>query len=261
MRIRLVLILCLLSLVSTNGLAKETLTIAGAGPSTKIVALFFQNFAKQPPAQNYDFVVPSESVKHAGGIKHSFKNLFGRTGRPLNAQELNFKREQIFLARMPIAFATGRGVNVSHLSMRELEMIFHKNITNWKKVGGPDAEIVAVGRERGEALFTELKRDYTFFKRSRFDKTYIKDHEVVKFLESPQGRYAIAFGAKSNLDHLNEVVIEEDLSAGVRLGLVYDKKHKKHPLVIAVKEYAQSEEWEAIVRSSPAQPVKHHLDY
>lgn len=250
--------LCFLSLFllcSSAGYAKETLVIAGAGPSTKVVSLFFHNFSKQPAAQNYEFVVPPESAKHAGGIKHSFRNLFGRTGRPLNDAELNYKRQEIFLAMMPISIAAGKEVDVSLISMRELEMIFQKKITNWKMVGGPDAEIVTVGREPTEALFTELKRYYTFFKKAKFDIVLNKDHEVVKLLESPQGWYAISFGAKANLSHLNEIHIKEDLNTGVRLGLVYDRKHEQHPLVLAVKEYAQSDEWKEIVKASGAYPV------
>lgn len=252
-RVVLILIICILC--SAVGYAKETLVIAGAGPSTKIVSLFFQNFSKQPGAQSYDFIVPAESAKHAGGIKHSFKNLFGRTGRPLNLVEKKYKREEIILGMVPATFATGNEVKVSQVSMRELEMIFQKKITNWKKVGGPDAEIVVVGREPTEVIFTELKRYYTLFKRAKFDIIFNKDHEVVNFLESPKGWYAISFGARSNMTNLNEIHIQEELNTGVRLGLVYDKKHNQHPLVLAVKDYSQSDEWKSLVKLSGAHPI------
>lgn len=252
-KIFLFLSVCLF--LTSTSFAKETLIIAGAGPSTKIVTTFFQSFAKQPAAKNYEFIVPQESIKHAGGIKHSFKNLFGRTGRPLNLKEKNFKRDEIFLGKMPIAFASGNEVKVPLISMRELEMIFRKEISNWKAVGGPDKEIITVGREPTEALFSELKQAYTFFKQAKFDKVFHKDHEVVSFLESPQGWHAISFGAKGNLKHLNEIQIREELKTGVRLGLVYDKKKEQHPLVLTVKEYAQSDEWKYLVKSSGALPI------
>lgn len=249
-------LLVTLLLVAVVCQAKETLVIAGAGPSTKVVELFFQNFAKQPIAQNYEFVVPPESIKHAGGIKNSFKSLFGRTGRPLNDAEKAYNRREIFLAMMPITFATGKEVKVATLSMRELEMIFRKEIKNWKTVGGPDAEILTVGREPTEALFSELKRYYTFFKQAQFDEVLNTDNEVVDLLKSTQGWYAIGFGAESNLRNLNEVRIEEELHTGVRLGLVYDAKNEDNPLVKAVKEYAQSDEWKNIVKTAGAYPVK-----
>ena len=240
---------------SSLGYAKETLIIAGAGPSTKVVTLFFHNFAKQPSAQKYEFVVPQESVKQAGGIKHSFKNLFGRTGRPLNAAELNYGRKEIFLAMMPISIATGHGVNISQLSMRQLEDIFQKRTTNWKAVGGPDAKITTVGREPTEAIFAELKRFYTFFRNVEFDVVLNKDPDVVDFLQLPVGWFAISFGASANLTPLNEIMIEEELNTGVRVGLVYDEKNETHPLVLAVKEYAQSDEWKALVTASGAHTV------
>ena len=252
---RLFWILSLCILFSSAGYAKETLVIAGAGPSTKIVDLFFQNFANQPAAQNYEFVIPPESIKHAGGIKHSFKNLFGRTGRPLNVPELNYKRKEIFLSMMPISIATGRGITIPQLSMRQLESIFQKRVTNWKALGGPDAEIITVGREPTEALFTELKRFYMFFRNPEFDLILNKDHEVVDYLESLDGSYAISFGAKGNLSHLNEIKIGGGLKTGVRLGLVYDKKHEKHPMVLAIKKYVKSDEWKSIVTASGAYPV------
>lgn len=255
MAIRLLLLFVLSLFIFSPCYAKETIVIAGAGPSTPIVTLFFKNFAEQPAAKNYEFIVPQESAKHAGGIKNSFKSIFGRTGRPLNYKEKSFKREEIFLGKMPISFATGSEVSVLQISMRELEMIFRKEITNWEKVGGPDKEIVTVGREPTEALFTELKQYYTFFKKAKFDKVFQKDHEVVNFLESPQGRYAIAFGAKGNLKNLHEIHIKEELNTGVRLGLVYGREYNQHPLVLSVKDYAQSDEWKSLVKRSGAYPV------
>jgi len=253
-RIFLVFSFCIF--LSSAGHARETLIIAGAGPSTNIVTLFFQNFAKQPSAQNYDFVVPQESIKQAGGVRHSFSNLFGRTGRPLNLAELNYNRKEIFLATMPISIATGHGVHISKMSMRQLQEVFQGHITNWKTFGGTDEEIITVGREPTEALFTELKRYYTFFRKPEFDLILNKDNEVYEFLKSPAGAFAISFGAKVNLSSLNLITIEEELNAGVRLGLVYDKKNEEHPLVLAVKEYAQSDEWKKIVKTSGAYPVE-----
>lgn len=255
MVVRLILVSFLSFFLLSPCYAKETVVIAGAGPSTAIVSLFFKHFAEQPAAKDYKFIVPHESVKHAGGIKHSFKNIFGRTGRPLNDKEKSFQREEIFLGKMPISFASGSEVTVSQISMRELERIFRKEITNWETIGGPDKEIVTVGREPTEALFSELKQYYTFFRKIKFDKVFHKDHEVVDFLKSPQGLYAISFGAKGNLKSLNEIHIIEELNTGVRLGLVYDKKHNQHPLVLAVKKYVKSDEWKSLVRLSGAYPI------
>ena len=245
-----VLNLFLLLALAGPSLAQERQVIAGAGPSTRVVELFFNKFADQPIASDYQFSVPLKSTKHRGGIDNSDTYLFGRTGRPLNAQERGLGKDEIFLAMVPIVFVAGHGVRIQSLSMRELELIYRHKIDNWKRVGGNDAEIITVGREPTEALFSELKNYYYFFHQAEFDRIFYRDHEVVDFLRSPEGRYAIAFGAKANFYGMNLIYIKEDLQAGVRVGLVYDLENRDHPLVQAVREYAASEEWRETLRRS-----------
>lgn len=245
-----VLNLFLLLVLAGPSLAQERQVIAGAGPSTRVVELFFNSFAEQPIAADYQFSIPLKSTKHRGGIDNSDTYLFGRTGRPLNEGERARGKDEIFLAMVPIVFVAGDGVRIHSLSMRELELIYRHKIDNWKRVGGVDAEIITVGREPTEALFTELKNYYFFFHQAEFDRIFYRDHEVVDFLRSAEGRYAIAFGAKANFYGMNLIYIKEDLQAGVRVGLVYDLKNRDHPLVQAVREYAHSDEWRQVLRRS-----------
>lgn len=249
-KIVVLLVFCslFLSLAVTAG-AAELQSVAGAGPSTKIVQLFFDNFAQNPAAQNYAFKVPPRSAKHAGGIKNSSNFIFGRTGRPLNAKEKAMDKAEIFLARVPIAFATGSAAGVSKLSLLQLEKIFTGQINNWKEVGGSDAAIVLVGREKTEALFSVLREDQTFFENVSFAQIFKKDHQVVNFLKSPQGANAIAFGAKPNFGEVNMVAVD-GFSAGVSLGLVYGLNNQGHPVVEAAKTYADSGQWKQLAVQS-----------
>jgi len=246
----LLIIMFFTASLATTALASEEIMIAGAGPSTKVVQLFVDQFSKQKAADGYSFVVPPNSIKHAGGLNSTAKNLFGRTGRPLNQSEIATGKEEIFLAKVPIAFAVGNDGPISSLTLHQLEQIFTGKLTNWKELGGPDLKIVTVGREPTEALFSELKADYPFFKHAEFDVVLKKDNDVVNFLLSPAGKLAIAFGAAPNFTKVKPVSISGDFSAGVRLGLVYDKSKSSHPLVPAVKAYAQSDAWKKAVQHS-----------
>ena len=143
------LFLCM-SLINAQAAVKET--VAGAGPSTKIVQAFMIELAKKPACEGISFEVPPKSAKHAGGIKCSNYNLFGRTGRPLNAKEKALNKGGIFLAKVPIAFVTGPATGISQLTLEQLEKIYTRKITNWKDVGGNDAPIFLAGREQTEAL-------------------------------------------------------------------------------------------------------------
>ena len=228
--------------------ASEKQMVFGAGPSTKLVQLFFSEFEKMPACEGYSFEVPPKSVKHAGGIKSCEKYIFGRTGRPLNAKEKNMNKEEIFLGQVPVAIAVGSAVNIDSLDMDQLANIITGKYTNWKQVGGPDAAIVNVGRESKEALYSILKARYPFFNKSKFTKIFKKDHEVVAFISNPHGKYAISFGAEPNFRDVDglKIVKVTGFSAGQALGLVYDKQNENNSLVGSVKKFAKSEEWAQI---------------
>lgn len=224
--------------------------IAGAGPSTKVVELFVREFSRMPGAEGYDFKVPPKSTKHAGGIKNSNIYLFGRTGRPLNNKERALNKVEIFLARLPISFVVGSKVGITNLTIRQVEDIFTRKLTNWKEVGGPDQKILIVGREQTEALFSVLKRNNPAFREAKFKKVLKKDHLVVKFLQLSQGDYAIAFGAKPNFQSKGITILDvEDFSVGVEVGLVYDMKNQSHELVKAVRSFVKSKRWAKAVRA------------
>lgn len=235
--------------------ASETIVIAGAGPSTKIVEKFCNEYSSQPAAKEYTFEVPPKSVKHAGGIRASDVNLFGRTGRPLNEEEKALNKDEIILARVPIAFVTGSDVGLAKLTIVQLRDIYSKKTTNWKQLGGLDKQIVLVGREPTEALYSVLKADYPFFAEVEFDKVVGKDHAMVAYLQTPAGESALGFGAKPNLENLHIIAVD-DFTSGTSLGLVYDLKNKDDKLVKTCTEFAKSDLWAKSLREDGLLPPK-----
>ena len=131
--------------------AAGEVVIAGAGPSTKVVEHFVVYLAKTGAAEGMTFSVPEKSIKHAGGIRSTEKNLFGRTGRPLNEKEKAGGVEEIFLAKMPIVFVAGADAGVSSLTLDQVCGVFTGKFRNWKDVGGNDKDIVIITREPTEA--------------------------------------------------------------------------------------------------------------
>jgi len=86
-------------------------------------------------------------------------------------------------------------------------------------------------------------------------RLFTKDHGVVKFLKSAEGRHAIAFGAKPNFSEHNILKVE-NFSSGVSVGLVYDTRNADHPIVELAKKYAASQEWQEAVGKTSMLPVK-----
>ncbi len=226
--------------------------ISGAGPSTKIATLFFKHFSTKPAVENYTFTIPPTSTKHAGGIKASSLYLFGRTGRPLKESEKALNKGEIFLAKVPVAFVTRDDVGVKVLTLKQLENIFLGKAKNWKDFGGVDQPVSVLGREHTEAVFTVLKQHHTFFNAAKFNKIFRKDHEVVSYLKTSRGKFAIGFGAKPNFTNVPSLSLLEiqDMSLGVNLGLVYDLKNEGQAVILLAKKYAQSKEWSDIITAA-----------
>lgn len=250
LRLRILLLLLICGLMSGGVVPAATADsqiVAGAGPSTEIVQLFFNEFGKLPIAAGTQFTVMAASVKHAGGLKNSDIQLFGRTGRPLKDDEKALGKKEIPLGRVKIAFAGGRETGVKNLNMQQLKEIFTRKATNWKEVGGSNAPILLLGRDRNEAVFSALREEYPWLNEVSFDQTFKTDDEVAKFIPGPDGRHAIAFGAQSQLP-ADQLIAITQMNAGLKIGLVYDVKNENHPLVKAAQQYSTSKEWRNVLK-------------
>ncbi len=108
---------------------------------------------------------------------------FSQSGRPLKEAEYSqaknrgFKLEQVPIALDGVAFFTHPSINVTGLSLDQVQAIFTGKVTSWKQVGGPDLPIIPVSLDPKltstiQVLFEGLKgatispeavivRDYT----------------------------------------------------------------------------------------------------
>ena len=128
------------------GDAKE-LTIAGAGPSTKVVELLAKEFCAANPG--FSISVPPISIKHKGGMEWvaSKGMLFGRTGRPMSEQD---KTEFGMLAELPIArikvsFAVSKDLGVAKLYPGPAEGYLHRAYQQLEGSGRPGSRGHAPG--------------------------------------------------------------------------------------------------------------------
>ena len=244
-----------LILTAFTGQAQETRRqeVLGSGTSTAIAQLFFKAFEKKPEARGYTFNVDPRSTKHAGGIRASSFYLFGRTGRPLKEQVKSKGKFEIFLAGAPIGFVAGAGAGVSEISFQQARDIFLRRVTNWKDVGGSDASIILLGREKTESALGVLRVDFPFLDQAEYSKIFYREHDVVDFLNSDAGRHAIGFGAFSNFK-TSRIVRVSGYDPVLQVGLVVDRKNAGHPVVKAVREFTKSGEWLEMIKSAGLLP-------
>lgn len=222
--------------------ARETIVIAGAGPSTVVVTDFFGLLSEGPLCGEYDFVVPERSIKHAGGIQASDTNLFGRTGRPLTQAELDDSRAEIYLARIPLTFIIDPNLGITSIPLDQLKDILQGKVTSWKEIGGPDVAIKLVGREPTEAVLMALTESIPEIARANFDLRLTRDHQFLQMMNTKDRQGVLGFGAASNFTP--EMCLKvEDLDIGLAMGLVYNTANSRNPLIECVKDFAASEVW------------------
>lgn len=232
--------------------------VPGAGPSTMVVTRFFELFEKTEAAEGYQFTVPQRSVKHSGGIKASSHYLFGRTGRPLKKDEKAMGKHELLLASIPLVFATGNAITPQQISKDKLHDIFTRETKHWTLASGSREQIILIGRESTEVVLSELVKTFPFLNFAIYDRTFTRDHQVVNFLKSKAGQFAIGFGAKPNFHQLNQLSVE-GVNIGLPIGLVIDESHRNHPIVKAVQDYAQSKKWQNEVLKMGYIPIQQAL--
>ncbi|MDM8549858.1 substrate-binding domain-containing protein [Desulfobacterales bacterium HSG2] len=251
---KLLIIVISLAITAGNAYASEPLVIAGAGPSTELVKLLVREFCGTEDGKGFHITVPPKSIKHAGGLRWATGKdpVFGRTGRPMNDKEKKTypQLREFFLAKIKIGFAVNKKVSLSKLTGEQFEGIFTGKIKNWKAVGGADMPVILLGREKTEAAYTALCKDYPFMLNARFVRRYKKEHQIIKAISRTPG--SIGFSSESVIRSEKKCILLdiEGFSSGQNVGLVYDVQKEKLPIVDKVRRFVNGERWLNVLKSS-----------
>ena len=131
------------------------ITISGStsvGPTIEVLAEEYK--------KNNDVKIEVQQVGSSSGIKNTID---GTSNLGMSSRDLKDEEEQSLdetqIAIDGIAVITNIENKVNDLTMNQVKDIFTGKITNWKEVGGEDAQIVVVSREEGSGTrdgFQEL---------------------------------------------------------------------------------------------------------
>ena len=154
-----------LALVAACGKTTEspadstTITMAGSTTVQPLAEKFAEAYATVNPNVRVDVQGGGSSV----GVKAAGQKTadIGMASRDVKESEFTeFPGIQVFVvARDGIAIVANPDVAVDNLTIDQLKGIFGGTITNWKEVGGADANIIVASREEGSgtrAAFEEM---------------------------------------------------------------------------------------------------------
>ncbi len=145
------------SMLFANG-GKEQVTIYTFGGSST-VAPIITSAIPGFEAENKGSSVTYETLGSSVGIKALQEGTVSLAGssRELKKAELEAGLIPTTIALDGLSVAVNRSVPIANLSMDELSAIFAGEITNWKEVGGQDAEIVLIVRDETSGTYGSFK--------------------------------------------------------------------------------------------------------
>lgn len=122
-----------------------TVTITGSTSVDKILNDMIDEFT----ASNPDVTINYTGTGSSAGIADSISgaNDIGASSRDLKDDEKSAGLKETVFAYDGIAVAVNPANGVTNITTEDLAKIFSGQITNWKDVGGKDADIVVVSRE------------------------------------------------------------------------------------------------------------------
>ena len=134
-----------------------TYTLGGSTTVAPIILSAIAEFRSKHPGIRISY----KSVGSGGGIKGTLDGsyLLGASSRSLKSAEKTAGVQDVPIARDAIAVIGHRSMGITDLSREQIQAVFTGAITNWKELGGIDAEIVVLVREKSSGTrssFDEL---------------------------------------------------------------------------------------------------------
>ena len=134
------------TVTSDNSTSKKTVTTDGSTSMEKVIGALGEAFESEE-----GITVTYNPTGSSSGIKAVLEGTcdIGLSSRDLKDEEISQGLKGTVLAYDGIAIIVNKANSVSDLDLETIAKIFKGEITNWKELGGKDAEIVLIGREAG----------------------------------------------------------------------------------------------------------------
>ena len=146
MVLALVLALGVMSACSADKLNGSVAT-DGSTSMEKVIGVLGESFMETNPNVSFTYN-PTGSGSGIAAVSEKRCDI-GLSSRALKDEEKNNGLTETVLAYDGIAIIVNPENAISDLSIEDIAKIYTGEITNWKDLGGADAEIVVIGREAG----------------------------------------------------------------------------------------------------------------
>ncbi len=177
----------------------ESIIIGGSSSVAPILEILADNFEAENSSRKINFGPPGHTGAGIKGVNRAIYSL-GALSRELKPAEKEYGLREFWFARDALVFATNPDVKLKGLSTDDIRAIYYGEIKNWKRLGGPDREIVVLDR------YEDSSPKVLLYKQSLFEKKRsITDTAIV--IENPNDmdialintRYSIGYTSLASI--------------------------------------------------------------
>ena len=145
--------------------AQDTIILAGTGDGQQYFEILATAFEKANPGTQIK--IPP-SIDSSGGVRATAKGLcdLGRVARPIREKEKLYNLNYKPILHSPVVFAASRNVEkVDNITSEQILDVLSGKVTNWRDLGGKDAKLYLIQREKGDSSRRALRKGLPGFKK------------------------------------------------------------------------------------------------
>jgi phosphate transport system substrate-binding protein len=164
--------------------AQTIIKIGGSSSTVTVLKLLAKVYQSQNKTVKIEFISNNQSEGAIAALKSDIIDIAG-SSHQLKLEEDNGKIQYREFAQDLLVVATNNSVKgVTNLSTKQLKAIYKGDITNWRELGGTDANIVVLDRPEDESA-KKLLRKYYLGEEKTTTKAVIlnKEGELIETLQ------------------------------------------------------------------------------
>ena len=138
----LLLTSCFQDITPSTQLSDDPIDIGGSAETYEVLELFIEAYQTQSANAQFNFFPPSQTSGGIQGVKSAVLDIGGVSRIPV-LEESDEQVTYLRLANAPLVVIVHDSVTgITNITGDQIKGIYSGQITNWKELGGPDADIV-----------------------------------------------------------------------------------------------------------------------
>jgi phosphate transport system substrate-binding protein len=139
---------------------KTAIKIAGSSSAYPLLKTLSTQYEATTQTTKIEALEPGQSESVIAGVKQKIIDI-GSISKTLKPEDNDGTLESREVAQDGLLVATNSSVTgITNLTTENLKAIYSGSVTNWKTLGGPDAEIVVLDRPEDESAKRLLRKHY-----------------------------------------------------------------------------------------------------